>query len=267
MTGPAPRHRLALAQVAALAAACFEFSPHELPTDSRDEDVHERSLEALARSPPRDPLRFAVIGDMQRAFDAAEDFVAAVNGRRDELAFVVQAGDFTQLGLTFEFEAMNAIFRDLHVPYFVVVGNHDLIGNGRAVYEHMFGPLDFAFTYARLRVVLLNTNSREFAFAPNVPDLEWLAAQLAPDGEHDRAVVICHVAPDGGDFNEALAQPYRAVLREAGVRLSINAHGHLFQLRNEGDLTLATADSAEHRSYLLVTALQGGGFDVEKVPF
>jgi hypothetical protein len=162
---------------------------------------------------------------------------------------------------------MNRVFRELSVPYFVVVGNHDLLGNGRAIYEHVFGPLDFAFTYARLRVVLLNTNSREFAFAPNVPDLGWLAAQLAPGAEHDHAVVICHVAPNAGDFNEELAAPYRAVLREAGVTLSVNAHGHLFAIHDEDGLTFATADSAEHRNYLAITVLPGGRFEVERVFF
>jgi hypothetical protein len=258
--------RCASAWLALAAAGCLAYSPHDLPTDAADEDVHERSLAALAGLPPPVPLRFAVIGDVQRFFEEAREFVQAANARGD-LAFVVQAGDFTHLGLTFEFEAMNRVFRGLAVPYFVVVGNHDLIGNGRALYEHMFGPLDFAFTYARLRVVLLNTNSREFAFPPDVPNLAWLADRLAPGPDHDLAVVICHVAPNAGDFNASLAQPYRAVLRAAGVTLSINAHGHLFERHEEADLTFVTADSAEHRSYLVVTVLPAGGLEVERVFF
>jgi 3',5'-cyclic-AMP phosphodiesterase len=261
------RLRAVVAWLAAIAcAACFEFSPHELPTERSDEGVHWKSLEALASIPPQVALRFAVVGDTQRSFSEAREIVSAVN-RRGDVAFLVQAGDFTHLGLTFEFEKMNEVFRELRVPYFVVVGTHDLLGNGRAVYEHMFGPLDFAFTYARVRWVLLNTCSREFAFAPDVPDLAWLAAQLAPDAAHDRAVVFGHVAPNGPDFNAALRDPYYALLREAGVSLTVFAHAHDFEVFEEFGVTLVIADSAEHRSFVIVTLLPDGGFDIERVFF
>jgi predicted phosphodiesterase len=262
---PLPRALTALLATSLL-AGCFEYSPHELPTDSADRDVHRKSVEALASAPPPVPLRFAVVGDTQQRFDHARDFVAAVN-QRDDLALVVQVGDFTHFGLTFEYEVMNRQFRALRVPYFVVVGAHDLFGNGRAVYEHMFGPIDFAFTHGRVRLVLLNTNGRDFAFAPDVPDLAWLATQLAPDDEHDAAIVFGHVAPNGGDFTPSLREAYPALLRDAGVTLSVHGHGHRFELWEEDGVTFVVADSVDHRDYLVITARPDGGYDVERVSF
>jgi 3',5'-cyclic-AMP phosphodiesterase len=262
--------RAPLASLGALAVAavgCFTYSPHELPTDASDEEVHRKSLEALASAPPpAGPLRFAAVGDGQRSFDEAGEIVDSVN-RRGDVAFVVQLGDLTHVGTTFEFEVMNRVLRGLRVPYFVVVGNHDLVGNGRAIYEHVFGPLDLVFTYGRVRVVLLNTNSREFAFRGDVPDLGWLAAQLASDAAHDRALVFGHIAPNGLDFDQALSEPYRAVLRDAGVSLSIHGHAHKFERWTENGVSFLVVDSMEHRSYGVVTLHEDGAVDVEQVFF
>jgi hypothetical protein len=51
------------------------------------------------------------------------------------------------------------------------------------------------------------------------------------------------------------------------VSLTINAHGHLFDQREEDGLTFVAADSADHRNYLLVTVLPGGAFEIERVFF
>lgn len=264
-----PWRAIPLLVVLALAlplAACLEFSPHELPRNSDERDLHRKALERLSVRPGDAPLRFAAVGDTQLEFNHAEDLVAAVNGR-DDLEFVVQLGDFTNYGLTFEYEVMNRIFARLSVPYFVVAGNHDLLGNGQAIYEHMFGPLDVAFTYARVRIVLLDTNSHERGNAPDVPDLAWLAEQLAPGPGHDHAVVMGHCDPDAFEFNPALREPYLALLRDSGATLSLHAHSHHFSIDERDGVTVVTADAVHGRSYLVVTAVEGGGFEVERVPF
>jgi 3',5'-cyclic AMP phosphodiesterase CpdA len=265
--GASPARLAALCALAAAAPGCFQLSPHELPGDAADQDVHRRSLEALAAEPPPPgPLRVAVVGDGQRSFDEADEIVRSVN-RRGDVAFVVQVGDLTHAGTTFEFEVMNRVLRGLDVPYFVVVGNHDLIGNGREVYAHVFGARDLAFTYGRVRFVLLDTNSREYAFRGDVPDLAWLAARLAPDAEHDRAVVFGHLAPNGLDFDQALRAPYLELLRGAGVSLSIHGHAHKFEIWEEGGVRLLVVDSMEHRSYAVVTVHEDGSVEVEQVFF
>jgi 3',5'-cyclic AMP phosphodiesterase CpdA len=254
----------ALALLLATLSGCFEYSPHELPDDDAGRDLHRKAIAALEARPPPQPLRFAVVGDTQREFDATVDAVASLNGR-DDLAFVVQLGDLTDMGLTFEFEVMNRVLSRLRVPYFVVAGNHDVIGNGHTIYEHMFGPLDLAFTHGRVRFVLLNTNGLEFATP--VPDLDWLAAQLAPDEAHDRSVVLAHVEPEASEFRPELREEYLAILREDGPALSVHAHAHRYEVREVDGVTVVLADDVGGRSYLVVTAAEGGGFEIERVFF
>jgi 3',5'-cyclic AMP phosphodiesterase CpdA len=248
-----------------LLAACLEYSPHAIVLDGSERDLNRKALARIAAAPAPEPLRFALVGDTQLAFDEAEDAIEHLN-RRDDLAFVVQLGDFTHFGLLSEFRLMNELFARLRVPYLVVIGIHDYLGNGADVFHEMFGERDFAFTVGRTRFVIFDSNSLEFGFDGTVPDLAFLRAQLSPDGEHDRAILLSHVPPGTGDFDPGLVEGYLALLREAGSVASFHAHEHDSR---EGELAgtpLWVADSVDHRSYLVAT-IGGGELRVEKVAF
>jgi hypothetical protein len=249
-----------------LIAACLEYSPHVLPSEERHRDVNHKSIARLMAAPPPERLRFAVVGDTQTAFDEAERVVEALS-RRGDLAFVVQIGDFTELGLAPEYERMNDIFRRLPVPYLVVIGNHDHLGNGEDLYERMFGPQDFAFTWARTRFVFLDTNSIEEAYDGTVPDLATLAVNLAPSPDHDRAFVFAHVEPESSDFDSRLRDGFRALLRDGRAVASFHGHEHRFETYVREGIPYFIATHLNDREYLLVSEGDDGGFDVERVTF
>jgi hypothetical protein len=249
--------------LAVAAAGCLEYSPHQLPTDPDERDLNRKAVERI-RSRPVDRLRFVVVGDTQRSFDEAERFVEEVN-RRDDVQFVVQLGDFTNVGLWLEFRLMNEIFAGLRVPYLVVIGVHDLFSNGRAIYEEMFGPRDFAFTHGRVRFVLFDDNSG--AHEGGVPDVAWVQAALAPSPDHDRALAFSHVPLGHGGLDAALTEPLAAALARGGVEISFHSHAHRFDDFERGGLRVVIADSVDHRSYLVVSQRPDGGFDLEKVDF
>lgn len=247
-------------------AACLEYSPHQLPTDEGEQDLNRKAL-ARILGQPVERLRFAVVGDTQRGFDEAEEAVASMNAR-DDVQFVVQVGDFTNVGIWFEWRQMNDIFSRLDVPYLVVVGNHDWFSNGGAIYREMFGPTDFAFTHNRVRFVVFDSASVSHGFDGTVPDVAWVAEQLAPSPDHDRAVALAHIAPGGGSlFDDRLTAPLLAALAAGGVDLSIHGHAHKFEFYERDGVRILVADSVEHRSYLVVSQRADGGFDFEKVDF
>jgi 3',5'-cyclic AMP phosphodiesterase CpdA len=244
---------------------CLEFSPHALPMDESERDLHQKALERLRSQPAPQVLRFAVVGDTQRYFDHAEDAVESIN-RRDDLSFVVQMGDFVNFGLLPEYQAMNRVFRRLDVPYFVVVGVHDLFANGGDIYRAMFGPYDLSFTYGRTRFVLYNANSLQFGNDGTVPDLPWLAAQIAPRPEHDDVIVFAHVDPDALELDASLREPLHDMFRNT-VDLRIHAHAHKLVMSEVDGVPFVVADSVDHRSYLVVTVGPGMRPEVEKVDF
>jgi 3',5'-cyclic AMP phosphodiesterase CpdA len=257
--------RVAAAAFAAGVAGCLEYSPHALPTDERHRDLNLKAIARLAATPAPEAVRFAIVGDTQKSFDEAEEVVRLINAR-DDVSFVIQAGDFTHLGLLDEFVLMHDVFRRLDVPYLVVVGVHEFFANGEDIFRRMYGPFDLAFTFGRVRVVLLDTNSIMVGFGAGVPDLGWLAAQIAPGPDHDEVVVVSHVAPGDPDFDPALRDGYHAALRDAGAKASIHAHAHRYRSWEEDGVQYRVADSVNHRSYLVVTA-RPGSVEIEKVDF
>lgn len=250
----------------ALCAGCFEYSPHAAVLEDGERDLNARALARLQAAPRREVLRFALVGDTQREFDDARDAVAALNARGD-LDFVVQLGDFTHFGVLSEFRLMNDVFEALAVPYLVVIGIHDFLGNGEEVFVRMFGPLNDAFTLARTRFVMFDSNSREAGFDGTVPDLGWLAARLEPDGTFDRVVLLSHVAPATSDFDAKLDVPYAALLRAQRSVVSFHAHEHRSRDGELAGTPLWVADSVDHRTYLVATIEPSGAVTVERVGF
>ena len=251
---------------ALLLAGCLEYSPHAIPDEERHRDVHRKSLEALRASPPREPLRFAVLGDTQLNLDETARAIAALRAR-DDLAFVAQIGDFTHLGLSREYELTNDLFLDLGRPYFVAVGVHDLLGNGGDVFQRMFGPRNFAFAHAGVRFVFLDTNSVQVGHDGSVPDLAWLAAQLAPGAGDGPAVVFSHVDPTSSDFDQRLRDGWSATLREGGVAISFHGHAHRAMRYDEGGVLHVVLDELQAGTFLVVSRRPDGGLDLEEARF
>lgn len=264
-----------------LGAGCLEYSPHALPTAGSERDLHAKALLRLQQTPTPPVLKFALIGDTQLLVDDARDAVAAAN-RIDGLSFVVQLGDFTHAGILQEYQQMLEEFERLSVPYFVVIGNHDQLGNGRAIYERMFGPVNTAFTFGGTRFLLVDTNSREAAFDGSVPDMAWLRwhlvgaaaeecstvanAAVGRDGDAP-AVLFAHVAADGEEFHTALRSEYAELLQAGGVRASFHAHEHRFRSGVHDGVPFFVTGAVEDRAMLVASQRPDGGFDVERVDF
>jgi 3',5'-cyclic AMP phosphodiesterase CpdA len=249
--------------LAAGSLGCLEYSPNATP-DERD--LHRKAAERLQSQQPPEVLRFAVVGDTQGDFDEAEEIVGLLR-RRDDLSLVIQLGDFTHLGLAPEYQLMHDIFRRLPVPYFVVIGAHEYFANGWHIYSRMFGPKDFAFTFARTRFILFDSNSVEFAFDGTVPDLAFVAAQLAPSPDHDRAFLFSHADPLSPDWDDRLRETYFALLRDAGVEASFHAHSHEPGEFERDGVHYFVAGAVDKRTYLVVTAPPDGPAQIERFFF
>ena len=249
----------------------LEFSPNDHRVPEEFTHLTQKNLAKLAARPlpAGDTLRFVFTGDSQQFYDEAEALVASVN-QQPGLAFLVVAGDISDFGLAREMRWVDEKLRRLYMPYVTVIGNHDLVGNGREAYQHLFGALDYSFVYGDTKFTLLDTNGREYNFDGSAPNMGWLRPQLRNLDGARRQVVISHVSPTNDDFDPALRAPYAQALREAsGLVFAMNGHNHVYSISqpyNDG-VTYVNSDAFSERHYMVVTVWGDRQFRIKRVKF
>ncbi|QNE42209.1 metallophosphoesterase (plasmid) [Hymenobacter sp. NBH84] len=235
----------------------LEFSPSAFNGANSQTNLTAKNLALLAAHPlpVGDTLRFAFTGDSQRFYDHAENLVKSVN-QQSGVALLLLAGDVSDFGLTREMRWIDNRLRKLNVPYLTVIGNHDQVGNGRAAYQHVFGPLNYSFVYSDTKFICIDTNSREYHFNGQVPDVPWLQQQVNNLDGAKRQVVIAHVPPDDPDFDSCLVVAYAHTLAVAPKLLfELNGHRHSFRIGEtfKDGVTYINSYSFEKNQYIILT--------------
>jgi 3',5'-cyclic-AMP phosphodiesterase len=230
----------------------FQYSPNEVRLEEEEKNLNQKNIARLQAIPAQDQIKFVVIGDSQRFYDDLDDFVTNIN-LQTGISFVLLNGDISDFGLNKEFKWINRILKKLTVPYFAVIGNHDMLANGRLVYNQMFGAENFSFTYGSFKFIGINTNSQETGYDGSIPDLPWLQRELA--GTYKQAFVFSHVPPFSGQFDEKKIQDYTSILRNNNVGMSIHGHQHdySYSFPYADGVPYLVVSSMNKRSYAIVS--------------
>lgn len=207
-----------------LISACeFKLSPYvaSVPKQQKNATALQRikSSEAAASS----DFKVAFLSDTHNYYERLGDAIEKINAN-GPYAFVIITGDITNFGLQEEFETSVQVFNGLSFPYLVVVGNHDLLSNGKTVYERLFGEVDFSFTYKDVLFVILNNNNWESA--GKIPDLDWLRGVLNSDSS-GRRIIAAHVSPADEDrFTSDEIRNWEQIIQDFSVDYVMNGHNH-----------------------------------------
>ena len=205
----------------------FAYSPNQVLPDEKYRNLNEKSISQFINK-ITDTIVIAVIGDTHNFYDATSNVITKIN-KIPGIHFVIHTGDLVNFGLEKEYIWMHELLLNLKPPYVVVAGNHDLIGNGSQLYKTIYGKFNFSFIFNEYKFIYLNSNSREFNFSNNVPDIDWLNTELEDTVNYKHAIVVNHVPSYDSDFNPNLADDYLNTLDRFGkVLLSINGHNHNF---------------------------------------
>ncbi len=232
-------------------------------------DINARNIPRIEQAcSGKRTIRFAVISDTQRWYDETAAAVDALNAR-DDIDFVIHAGDLTDWGLRGEFEHQRDLFERLRFPYVVLLGNHDCIATGAAVFRKVFGEPDFAFTAGSVRFVCLNTNALEYDYV-GVPNFGFVEAELAayPAG-CDRTVAVMHASPASEQLGGEPARRLHDLLcRFPALQVCVHGHGHSYEVSEpfEDGVRYIQNDAIVDRNYLVYT-LTEDGWEHEKVDF
>jgi predicted phosphodiesterase len=240
----------------------FDYSTYVIDFEGENKDVNKTNIDRLNGKDNNDTIRIAFTGDSHRFFDELNDFVNAVNevNHYETIDFVIHVGDIADFGLPQQYLWGNSFLLDLDCPYIVVLGNHNMVGNGGLAYSEMFGEYNFSFINGDVKFIFVNTNSREFSFNGNVPDVNWLDSQLQPGDDFNNAVVVFHVPPMDGDFDPALEESFHTTIAKYNnVLFAVHGHLHDYEIYAPySDSTLyLDVYGVEHRKYNVVSISDG----------
>lgn len=226
-----------------LKATPFQDDPDEKHLTSRE--LHR--LQALGEPAAR--WSFVAFGDTHDEYDDLERSVGIINQTDSRLALI--AGDLCDRGTLQEFEWSGELYRDLKMPFFTVIGNHDELSDGVKIYEAMYGPRNYSFEHGGLKFVFFDSNTLE---NPAAPDRDWITEQVREHGS-SKVVLVTHQSPtEPNDVEGGTNKQFYDELLAAGD-VSLVVHGHLdeYKLRMVHDVPVLQCGTFEtQRTHTLI---------------
>lgn len=220
----------------------MEFSPWE--TNVSDRDLTEKHLLKLGDGGDFKPFTVGILGDSQAVVAEFQNARDVVN-LREEVAFSLLAGDITDRGMAREFKFVGEILGGFVKPILTVVGNHDGLNNGDALYKKMFGPLDYTFKYRGITFVMWNNNAYEWDV-----NLGWL--EKAVNGAPGRVVVVSHQPPYSLAMSDDQEVAWAKIRKSPKLIASVHGHHHSFNFFKEEGLPVYTVDRVEESHHGLM---------------
>ena len=232
----------------------MRFTPYQVDLDEDEKNETAKNLTKLAAIPgaPGETIRIGFLSDTHDAYTTAGNILGQLNGQSD-LRFIVHAGDFTDFGTQQEYVWFHDRIAGRRAPLFVATGNHDGLVHGRKLYAEMFGPPNFSFHHASVKIVVFNTNTIEYQVPE--PDLDWLEREVNDHAEGEGVLVVTHHPPDSKPhFTDEAEARYRQIHRDANVLANLHGHVHEeFVVMTDGPTTYLRAKAALSGAYAVVT--------------
>jgi len=176
-------------------------------------------MESYAGFTEIDPAKnhFILVGDTQRT--SPFEFWRERNDRerrlilneiaRREPAFVLHLGDLTTRGASEkewqEFDDLNKSIRKKGIPYFPILGNHELYGNDKKALGHYFGRFPhleerrwYSFTWKNVGLIMVDSNFSTLTKEQDEIQKAWYLKELKRFEEDEginHVIVTCHEPP------------------------------------------------------------------------
>lgn len=234
-----------------LLSACsdiIEYSPYDTNIKTHDINIINAAKITDEQGALSDTVRFALFSDVHENYDDMSDAISSIN-RQSGVQFVVCCGDITCSGLTQEFEWDHDAAEKSIYPLITVIGNHDHLLNGNAVFNKLFGPPNMSFISGKYKFVLFNNNLWEnYNYSPKY---EWLRNQLS-DSDYSN-IIISHIPPFADEIDDLHRLVYNQIVDTTNTILSIHGHFHCFSDTVYNGIHTIISGAIDSREYYIVT--------------
>ena len=256
------RDFLGLAALIGLGGCRFEESPYSAkPSQKNLNPKNIAHITALSQSTP-EPFRIGVVSDTHTYYDDYLKVIRDIRGK-NSCDFLLHCGDVTDSGLLREYEWGDEIIRKADLPYVTVIGNHDALANGKTIFLEMYGYYNVSFEYNRAHVIVFNNNNWEFGV--DVPDFDWLEAELAAKPLGEVKIVAAHISPfDNDRFNTAQQSRFHTLMQTYSVSCVVGGHNHNHAATVKDGIAYITVGSVSKKNYVTLD-VTATGVSMEKV--
>jgi len=197
----------------------FDYSPFDANVNLSELNTNIQKSIIAMDSINSDTVKFAVISDTHLEYDALRDAIATIN-KQVGLSFVLCCGDITYRGTANEFEWYWDKAKNSKYPIMTVIGNHDCLANGKAIYNRMFGPSNSSFQTGKYNFIMFDDVVWEND--NKSPDFKWLNQALS---EKNNNILFTHIpvwCPEVSKYK----QQYDSVLNNNKLLMVISGHTH-----------------------------------------
>lgn len=132
---------------------------------------------------------FAVFGGNRVGRHVFEGLLKQVDHDPD-IAFVFNLGDVVLKGGKLHYHHfIKQINDNLGIPFLTVMGDNELSGEGRELYQKIFGPFYYSFKIGKnCFIVLDNAENSRF----DQQQMQWLEKELAESKDYDSRIIFMH---------------------------------------------------------------------------
>ncbi len=195
-------------------------------------------------------IKLGLITDSHQNYEDLENVVDILNSRTD-LDGVIHIGDFTNEAMAIEFKYFVDIISRLNKPFYVLPGNHDLIGIGENLYKKSFGPLNHLVSLTNFHLIFFNNNTLD-----SQVDWSWFGTALNSKGSK-ASIVFMHINPENEDyFAKNLSDWVFQIAENASTGIFLNGHNHVFQYFQRGNIHIAQISRTERNKYAVLEVIQ-----------
>ncbi|MDR2815627.1 MAG: metallophosphoesterase, partial [Proteiniphilum sp.] len=211
---------------------------------------------------PVKPFRFALVTDLHvGGATGKEDLYRTVQdvNSSDGIAFVIVSGDVTEFGSYDELHTAKSLLDSLHVPYYMIPGNHDSnwSESGTNDFLRIFGNETFGFEYNGYKFIGLASGPNMRMGPGQIPreNLAWFFEELEKTGTGMPVIYVNHYPMDNGLNNWFEVMD---ALRPYNVQLMLCGHGHANRRMNFEGIHAAMCrsnlrDKEEYGGYTIIT--------------
>jgi 3',5'-cyclic-AMP phosphodiesterase len=248
-----------------LLSACsglFQYSPFDMNVSSRHINLRIISeIEAASVDfSLEDTLSFAIFSDTHENYDILYDAIKHMNARQD-IAFIINNGDVTNQGFAQEYKWYIEILEKSVHPLVTVIGNHDSLASGKELFERLFGPVNFTFSYGAYKFILFNNNIWENQ--DRSPDYLWLRDQLS---DHHNNLFFAHMNLLAKDINELDRMVFEQIVDSVNTVFAGYASAHQFVEYTDRGIHSMISASIDKREYAIIRVI-GREATIERVNF